>query len=178
MAQLPCLIHEQKKPMSSADFKELARSQMSKKDASFLDQLSLNETSFKKTGCSFIDKWNNWENSLRLSLAKQRAVKLKRENDQPSGAPVFMDAAAAASKAIDETSPLDGEEVIDKARWYAIDSFTWNDFFNRNNVYAYYLKLLLLERCEAFNAEKGFAEYKSLYASIVESAQNTLGEST
>jgi len=45
-----------------------------------------------------------------------------------------------------------------------------------NNIYAYYLKLLLLERRQSFNTEKGFAEYKTLYAEILESAQKSPGE--
>jgi len=177
MAQLPYLIYEQKPPMSSVDFKELARSQMSGKDAVLLDRLSLGLTRSKKTGCSFINNWQDWEYALRLNLAKQRAIKLKKENIQiaePSA--VYMDAAAAASKAVDEHSPLDGEILIDKARWSAIDGFVGSNYFSRNSAYAYYLKLLLIERREAFNVDKGFSEYKSLYASILESAENSLGE--
>jgi hypothetical protein len=83
-----------------------------------------------------------------------------------------MDTYAAASKAIDESSPLDGEILLDKARWQAIDDLAGNDYFHRNSIFAYLLKLLLIERRMSFNVEKGFDEYKSLYTSIVESVQN------
>jgi hypothetical protein len=191
MAQLPFLIYEQKPPMSSAAFKALAESLMTDEDSGLLGFLALNPQpeiaadsgpAFAElpplTGCEFIDRWREWERALRLNLAKNRAVKLKREGSsifEPPSSPV--EAAAAAAKSVNsDMSPLEGEVLIDKARWNAIDFFTGSDYFDRNNVYAYFLKLLLLERRLSFNAERGFAEYKSLYASIIESAQNTVGE--
>ncbi|MCL2759755.1 MAG: DUF2764 domain-containing protein [Treponema sp.] len=176
MAQLPSLIYEQKPPMSSCEFKELAISQLNKNDAALLNCLSLEPSAEAANGCKFISNWRVWEYNLRYSLAKERAMKLNRDVSAAEPQVYHMDAAAAASKASDEFSPLDGENVIDKARWNAIDSMAGMDYFHRNTVFAYYLKLLLIERREAFNTEKGFAEYKSLYASILESAQNSLGE--
>jgi len=178
MAQLPYLIYEQKPPMSSASFKATAAYFLNSADADLLKHLSLDPAfAQKKTDSDFIDNWREFERALRLNLAKERAIKLKRDAMQITNPPLFpLEAAHAASKAIDESSPLEGEIILDKARWAAIDSMTGSDNFHRNAVYAYFLKLLLLERREAFNTEKGFAEYKSLYASILDSAQNSLGE--
>jgi len=169
MAQLPYLIYEQKPPMPSSEFKDLAKSLMKPNDASLFDNLSL--TSQVKTDCDFITKWQKWDQILRLNLAKQRVIKTKHDKTFTEPQLIHLDAAAAAVKAVDETSPLEGEILLDKARWHAIEELAGTDYFHRNNVYAYYLKLLLIERRQAFNTEKGFTEYKSLYASIVESAQ-------
>jgi hypothetical protein len=46
------------------------------------------------------------------------------------------------------------------------------DYFSKNVVFAYFLKLLLLERQQLFDTEKGFTEYKSLYVSIMENTQH------
>ena len=170
MAQLPHLFYEQKPPMSSEEFKTLAKPLMTKCDLALLNQLSL-EPQEKDTGCNFIDGWQKWDLTLRMDLAKQRAIKLKR--DIPVSEPEYhMATSAAASKAFEENSPLEGEVVLDKARWFAIEDLAGSDYFHRNNVFAYYLKLLLIERRMSFNVEKGFAEYKSLYASIVDNVQN------
>jgi hypothetical protein len=101
---------------------------------------------------------------------------LKRENvHAPPVEP--LDAAAVAAKLVaNEHSPLEAEYHIDKARWNAIDALVGFNYFNRNYIYAYFLKILLLERQQLFTIEKGFAEYKSLYAEIIESADNSLGE--
>ena len=175
IAQLPNLVYEQKPSMSSQDFLDLAKSLISKGDYALLKDLSL-EMKEEKTGCKFIDNWQDWERDLRMNLAKLRAIKLKRELPPE---PVFhMDIAAVATKAVDEHSPLEGEIMLDKVRWHAIEEFAGSDYFHRNSVFAYYLKLLLIERRMSFNVDKGFSEYKSLYASIVESGQESRGEHT
>jgi hypothetical protein len=181
MAQLPSLMFEQKPPMSSDDFKTLAESLLNEADAGLLEHLSIDPDPqaaenpayaehAPSTGCSFIDGWHEWERTFRLNLAKHRAVHLKREGTGAVEPPfVPADAAAAASKAIaGESSPLDAEILIDKARWNAIENLEGNVCFHRNNIFAYYLKLLLLERRQAFNTDRGFSEYKSLYSEIIE----------
>jgi len=190
MAQLPFLIYEQKPPMSSAAFKLLAESVLAEEDAALFNNLGLDPDpeqakegssyadSAPPTGCGFIDGWREWERTLRLNLAKQRAIRLKREN-VAAVEPPFMptDASSAAVRAVaGDCNPLEGEIIIDKARWSAIDALAGIDSFSRDNVYAYFLKLMILERRQAFNAEKGFSEYKSLYAEIINSAHNSTGE--
>ena len=179
MAQLPFLVYEQKPPMSSDAFISLAESLMNEEDSSLIGKLSLDidPQSDLSTGCEFIDGWREWERTLRLNLAKHRAVHLKRDNTSAVEPPFTpADAALAASKAvIGESNPLDAEILIDKARWNAIDSLAGLDNFDRNQAFAYYLKLLLLERRHAFDAEIGFSEYKSLYEQIIENTDNSSG---
>ena len=187
MAQLPFLIYEQKPPMSSDAFKALAESNLGEEDLVYLEDLSLDPCSGQSkegnayaesapsTGCDFLDGWREWERTLRLNLAKHRAIHLKRENVTNTEPPLMpQDAAGAAIKAVTgDGNALEGELLIDKARWNAIDSLAGIDMFDRNNVYAYFLKLLLLERREAFKTDKGFSEYQSLYAEIIESSQDS-----
>jgi len=163
--------------MSSLAFKDLAVSLMDDADAALLEQLSRDsfQENARLTDCEFIDRWRDWERTLRLNLARERAVKNKRQNtaaftDEPPVVP--SDAAQAAIKiVVGGESPLDKEILLDKARWAEIDNLAGNDYFHRNTVFAYYLKLVLLERKALFNADEGFDEYKSLYASILENAQ-------
>jgi hypothetical protein len=184
IAQLPFLVYEQKPPMSSQVFKELAATFISGRDAKLLNCLSLEGNidyteKVRSCGCSFIDKWREWERALRLNLAKHRAINIKRDDvSSIPSATEPMDAAAIAAKVTaDEHSPLEAEHIIDKARWDAIDAFVGKNYFNRNYIFAYLLKILLLERHEVFNIDKGYSEYKSLYAEIIKSADNSLGES-
>ena len=188
MAQLPFLVYEQKPPMSLDAFKSLVEPLLTDEDAVLFRKLSLDPEpdakegsayteSAPSTGCGFIDGWREWERSLRLNLAKHRAIQIKRENVSALEPP-FMppDASIAAARAVaGDNTPLEGETLIDKARWSAIDALAGIDNFDRDNVFAYFLKLLILERRQAFNTEKGFSEYKSLYAEIIESAHNSPG---
>ena len=193
-AQLPYLSYGQKPPMSSAAFRDLAKQHLSSGDLKFFELVDMDpgdkkpldkdqkhgagsELSYVESapllGCDFIDRWREWERALRLNLAKQRAQKMAKEGTETVPPPMFpTDAAAVAMKAVTATeSPLEAELVLDKARWAVIDSLEGLDYFNRNTIYAYLLKLILLERHEVFNVEKGFNEYKSLYASILGSVQ-------
>jgi hypothetical protein len=186
-AQLPGLVYGQSAPMTSAAFRDLAGKLLDKTDALLLDKVSLDpgspgadpsrpayETDAAASGCGFIDKWRDWERALRLNLARNRAQRLKRESDAPVDPPVHpADAAAVAQKAgVTGESPLEAEIFLGKARWNAIEHLQGIDYFSRDTIYAYLLKLLLLERHGSFKAEVGFAEYKSLYASILERAQS------
>jgi len=198
MAQLPYLMYDHKPPMSSQKFKELALSLLNRSDRVLFKNLAkkyeanIEDAAFdmpsKKTGCAFIDNWLEWERTLRINIARHRFLHL---NDDEGKTPVSesvefpelvepSDAHDAAAFAFaQDGSPLEGEILLDKARWNAIDMLTGNDYFHENNVYAYYLKLLLLERRQLFDVEKGFSEYKSIYAEILESphnGQNSQGE--
>jgi hypothetical protein len=180
--QLPHLVFGQAPPMSPEKFRELAMTLLDEEDAALLDMIGLGLKPPAATGVSsgsdFIDKWREWERILRLNLVKHRAGKLKRE--APGAEPPVLpsDAVSAAAKAVQE-SPLDGEIIIDKARWNAIDNLLEGcGLFDKNAVFAYLLKLIILNRQASFQTERGFSEYKSLYASILEqSGKLTAGES-
>jgi hypothetical protein len=113
---------------------------------------------------SFISKWYTWESALRLNLARYRAIRLKRDTPEPPAYPA--DASALAKQAVSIESPLEAELFLDEARWKVIESLQGLQYFHVNTIYAYLLKLLLMERRTAFAMEEGFAEYKRLYAVI------------
>jgi hypothetical protein len=126
----------------------------------------------KPAASDFINKWRDWERSLRLNLARYRVQRLKREGGQSVDPPDYpADAAAAAKAAAAIDSPLEAEIFLDKARWDAIEFFQGIDYFSRNTIFAYLLKLRLLERRALFKVEEGFSEYKGLYTSIIEDSE-------
>jgi hypothetical protein len=216
--QLKHLIYGQEPPLSPEAFIKTYSPLMKEEDARLLGLLTLaprgasnnidNNVDNKHSdplytkddepsGCRFIDEYRKWERVLRLNIAKQRAIKLKREPSAESlgvagaaapvegfeilpEAPLYpQDAVAAAVKAAGET-PIEGEDTINRARWAALEGFlTGLDYFDRSVVFAYFYKLLILARRQMFEGEAGFTEYKSLYASILKkSGSLSLGEYT
>jgi hypothetical protein len=189
VSQLPSLVYGQKPPMLPEAFKELAKPMLNAEDAALLDTISLDPSPSEygvteggqhstgityaeqalPSGSDFIDGWREWERTLRLNLARQRAIKVKREGVALAEPPIIpADAASAAHGAMTVVdSPLEADIFLDKARWSAIESLQGVDYFDRNMVFAYLLKLLILERRAAMQPETGFSEYKSLYASIM-----------
>ena len=186
-AQLPYLVYGQAVPMSSAAFKALATDAMSSGDAAVLDYCTLDPAPLAKedagtavkaaytepaprTPSAFMNRWKDWERTLRLNLARSRLQKLKREG--MTDAPEYpADAAAVAKTAMAMESPLEAEIFLDKARWAAIENFQGISTFSENAIYAYLLKLLLMERRLAFKTEEGFTEYKALYTAILGEAK-------
>jgi hypothetical protein len=167
--------------MSSRAFRELCRGSLSPADGALLEFCVLDPSPAAsyaeaplKTPSEFLNRWRNWERALRLNLARYRAQRLRREggggNDLSTADPPDYpaDAAAAAKTAAAMDSPLEAEIFLDKARWDAIELFQGIQYFSVNTIYAYLLKLLLGERRGLFRVEEGFAEYKGLYASIME----------
>jgi hypothetical protein len=179
-AQLPYLVYGQQAPMTSLAFKSLCASKLSVSDEALLDLCSLSPDPSKSdekasyaelaapTGSVFLDEWQAWERTLRLNLARFRAQKQKRDTGasiEPPESPA--DAAAAAKAALALESPLEAELFLDEARWRAIEALQGIDYFDVNTIYAYLLKLLLMERRAMFKVEEGFAEYKGLYDAIL-----------
>ena len=182
--QLPYLVFGQTPPMSPESFRDMALPLMDEEDAALLDVLGLGlkppvgDAAGVPSGSDFIDKWREWERILRLNLVKHRSGKLKREAPSVEPPVTPADAVSAVAKAVQET-PLEGEVTIDKARWNAIDTLLeGSGLFDRDVVFAYMLKLIILKRQSLYQTERGFSEYKSLYASILEQSGNlSAGES-
>jgi len=170
-AQLPTAVYGQAAPMSPQAFRDLAKPKMGGEGAALdlcvLDPLPLDP---KAPAPPFVRSWYDWEGTLRGQLARSRAQALKREGgyEAPESP---ADAAAAAKAALALESPLEAEQLLDRARWGAVERFAGLDAFSENAMYAYLLKLLLCERGQAFKTEEGFAEYKALYASILGAAE-------
>jgi hypothetical protein len=117
---------------------------------------------------AFLDGWRRRERALALALAQFRAARLKME--APPAEHLDMDAENQVKTAVNMDNPLEAELFLDKGRWDAVEELQKTTYFGVNAVYAYMLKLRLIERRAAFKAEEGFAEYKALYASIMENA--------
>ena len=192
-AQLPYLVYGQNPPMSSADFRALALEQMSSGEVALMDYCTLDpdpkvpedaenqeekqveeggsySQASKKVASALINRWKEWERTLRLNLAKERAVKFNRESTEAPDSP--PEAVIAAKNAMLIESPLEAELFLDKARWDAIDNLQGLSVFSDAAMYAYLLKLLLMERRNGFNADDGFIEYKELYNAILDAANN------
>ena len=186
IAQLPHLVYGQAASMTVAAFKILAAENVSASDRALLDLCTLDLVPAeglpasgeapKPSSSAYINRWRAWERALRLHLARLRFQRLKGDMassdfaapaDPPEG---FPDAALAAKAALAIESPLEAELFLDKSRWDLVEALQGFDYFHVNTVFGYLLKLLLMERRSAFKAEEGFAEYKGLYASVMEAA--------
>jgi hypothetical protein len=182
-AQLPYLVYGQQPLVSSAAFREDCINFLNAEDRAQLDSCTFDIPASLPSSLpplpgessppssEFIKAWREWERSLRLNLVRYRSQRLKRETQ--GNAPDYpIDAVEAAKAATAQDSPLEAEIILDKARWNAIERLRGLDNFGSEMIFAYLLKLVLMERRMSFKTEEGFMEYKTLYASIAGSAEN------
>jgi hypothetical protein len=171
--QLPLLRYGSPPPLSTAAFMERYGPMLDAGDRSLIQRyckLGATTTAPANTPSSFINAWCKREQALTVALAKLRAAALKRSlPDGVAGNP-DADTTALAKTAFEMDNPLEAELYLDKGRWDAIEALVGTEYFSADVVFAYFLKLLLIERRSSFKVEEGFAEYKALYAGILESA--------
>jgi len=185
VAQLPSLSFGVPAGVSIPYFIDLCGTFLTEKDRALLPLLALSpegnipgalgtgyEQEIKPCGSPLIDGWRQWERALRLHLGQGRYQRLKRETPRLADAPVDpLDAARVARAALAIGDPLEAETFLDRERWALIDYLMGFDYFGRDSVFAYYLKLQILERRSLFTRERGLEAFSSVYASIVEAAK-------
>ena len=171
VSTLPYISYGDVPPISSEEFRTLCHDLLHPDDAALLkycyyDPKLVMET-VQATGSDFIDLLMLRERVLILNLAFVRAAKLKRPS--PGDPPHDVPRAEARGKgAFEMEDPLEATIYIDEGRWGALDDMVGLNFFEADNIFAYLLKLQLLERRQLFEAEKGASNYKVLYDSILD----------
>ena len=117
--------------------------------------LNLSADAAEFPGGSLAAHYLAWETAFRNSIAKLRAARLNLD----SAAYLHADGAyeSAADRAVREAfaaeNPLEREKMLDAARWRKLEELELGNLFNFNVLCAYKLKLELLLKWKARNAE-------------------------
>jgi len=154
-------------PMTAKQFLEVCSRFVTEKENAVLQELSLvPQKILKKTGSVFLDTWYQKERNLRYALAQIRAQKMKKEAyTLPEGC--TADIIAAARTAVGMDSPLSAEQFLFEYRLRLLDDLRPIDAFSIDAVYAYGLKLMLIERMRKFEVENGQISYHKIYDDIL-----------
>ena len=176
VSQLPAFSITQNAPLPVTEeyFLDLCSRFMNKKAVKVLQNLSLEPPrQVETTGFSVLDKWYDFERSLRIALAYLRAQKMKKDFIDPTNllSKVTPEIMQCARTAMAFESPLEAEDYLDQNRIDYLTNILPYDSFSDEAVIAYGLKLKLANRVKKFNEEAGMASYRKIYDQI-------LGEST
>ena len=171
VSQLPAFSINQSAPLPVTEeyFIDLCSRFMDKKAVKAIQNLSLEPPrQAEKTGYDVLDKWYEYERSLRVALAYLRAQKMKKDFNDPTNllSKVSSDIMQTARTAMNFESPLEAEDYLDQERINYL-----SNVLPFEAVIAYGLKLKLANRVKKFNEEAGMASYRKIYDQI-------LGEST
>lgn len=171
VSQLPNISAGESKsalPLNSKSFREIAGRFISPKEKSVLEGLSLvPPMELNKTGSAFLDIWYEKERNLRCALAQIRAQKLKKDS-LPLPAGCTADIISAARTAVGMDSPLSAEQFLYEYRLRLLDDLRPLDAFSIDAVYAYGLRLMLVERMRKFEVENGKISYHKIYDEILD----------
>ena len=157
-------------PFTIEEFKELCGRFLTEKECRIIDSLSLIPPRQNESiGSKFLDVWYEKERNLRFALAQIRAQKMKKDAYiLPPG--MTADILQAARTAVGMDSPLSAEQFLYEYRIKLLDDIKPIDNFSVDAVYAYGLKLMLVDRIRKFDVENGKISYRKIY-------DNILGES-
>ena len=154
-------------PLNGKSFIELAGRFISEDEKITLNGLSLvPPKELTSTGSVFLDTCYEKERNLRFALAQIRAQKMKKDSiPLPPGC--TADIVNIARTAVGMDSPLSAEQFLFEYRIKLLDEIRPMDNFSIDAVYAYGLKLMLVERMRKFDVENGKASYHEIYDNIL-----------
>lgn len=171
VSQLPNISSAESKsalPLNGESFRELACRFISDDEKAILNGLSLvPPREITSTGSAFLDTWYEKERNLRCALAQIRAQKMKKDSI-PLPAGCTADIISAARTAVGMDSPLSAEQFLYDYRLRLLDDLSPLDSFSIDAVYAYGLKLMLVERMRKFEVENGKTSYHEIYDTILD----------
>ena len=172
VSSLPMLMWDSDKFMTESEFLYACESTVAEKDFETLKAALLIPVQGAAVTNPVLKSWYDWENTLRSELVKLRAAKKgtdaeKYISDNPGEAGVVE----IAREAFNQASPLDGEKILDQARWDYLDMLEAGHMFDIGKLIIYYLKLQLLNRRAVLNKDKGQQEYEKIYADILAAAR-------
>lgn len=115
-----------------------------------------------------VEKWNFFSSALKYELAIQRAERMDIKDTAPyiSTEFSFPSIKDVVRNAISNSSPLEGERLLNATRLAYLDELEMNHYFDITNIIVYYLRLSILERETAFDFDGGDTEFKRLLSNI------------
>lgn len=171
VSQLPNISAGESKtalPLDGERFMELASRFITDDEKAVLARLSLvPPMNLESTGSDFLDVWYEKERNLRCAIAQIRAQKMHKDS-VPLPAGCTADIISAARTAVGMDSPLSAEQFLFEYRLRLLDDLRPMDVFSIDAVYAYGLRLLLIERMRKFEVENGKISYHKIYDTILD----------
>ena len=152
---LPMLLFGEKPPVSVEVFDDDAARLTDERTAAMLKKAVLYDPQAEGLPSS-VQKFYEWEGFLRNSWldfrkkSRSDAGDFKRENNA-----FYSDVAPALAQAANCTDLMEAEKIIDRLRWQIIEELDCGDEFGFESLCAYRLKLAILAKYSALDADRG-----------------------
>jgi len=160
------LSYDMENPMSEEEFFDSYGQILTEKDYNTVKNSKLIPVE-EKPANKALEKWNNWERTLRNELVKMRASKKAQDGEKYIVDGEFETATLEIAREIFQaSSPLDAELILNKARWDYLEEIEVGHYFDIVKVIVYFLKLQILQRKLQINKEKGKTAFSEIYTVI------------
>jgi len=141
-------------------FLQMCKTSLNSNTYEELSKLSLNDMdSFK--GCALVREFGKYYSRLRKELSYQRNQKLSKPAEKPSESDSEIE--KTVSMAMNAKDPLEAENILLNAQFDFADSLCTMHYFDDYVLFAYALKIRLLERKLIFKHDVGLEEFNRLF---------------
>lgn len=115
--------------------------------------------------------WLHFEMTLRNEMVRLRADRLHWDAaaHYRNGGKTTLEMTHLVQEARRSASPLEGEKVLDAARWRALEELAAGHYFDRDALLIYALKLRILLRWERIRKSDAAANLKDVLGAITRS---------
>lgn len=169
LSSLPLLRFETEKPLPLDEFLRLCRTEVGERDYPVLLSASIHPIGLDEPADGTLKRWWNWERTLRNELVRLRAPRKGLEVERfLKPADWQVGPADIAREALARETPLEVEEVLDRARWSFLGELEVGHFFDLGRLIVYFLRLQILHRRAFFNREEGTSRFQTIYSRITE----------
>ncbi len=170
VAALPMLFYDTPPgSISTESFIDFCSDWLSPEDFDCLTKASLSIEGPMTERYPIVQKWVNWECTLRNELVKLRAQKKGEEAFrymQECDSVVGIE--ELAREAFVQESPLVGEDILNRGRWQFLEELETGHHFDIERLIVYFLKLQLLERKGRFDKQAGKERYSEVFVKITD----------
>ena len=163
---LPSIKSDSSSFMTVDDFLALCRTKISKRDYKMLEK-TVNGSDVVH-GNDFVTAYTKFRNDVNTELAWQRSQKLGIKSDEyVHKANVPLEVSSAVSRAVNDSDPLEGEKILLSLYFRFLDrNVGFGHQWDLTFLISYALKLQLLAKRSSYSAQKGRAEFDSLFSTL------------
>lgn len=154
IASLPMLHFNGRAPLGFEKFLKNCHTFIPQEDFEILKTESIDGEYVFKNIHSILSQFQEFDTDLRNELAKVRSSRKHTDVAKYLRRERYIEPPIAhlAMNAYRSPSPLEGERILDEARWQKLEELSFGHYFDLEFLFIYALKLLILERWDRIYA--------------------------
>jgi hypothetical protein len=152
VAQLPGLRFGREPGLAPAGFLAEAGKWLSRSALATIREATLFDRSDEPSGCALYDRFKAFERSFREELRAWRQARREGREQRTSFPPELLR----------DGDPLEIERRLLGYRWERLEEEEFGHHFDLETLVVYHLKLQILARLAAYDAERGLEVYRTL----------------